>query len=133
MADRFVRIKLELPDGHKDRGKWQSARKLRFNHKDLRDVVKDSGKNLGELFTDMFGGWPYLLLYGLRWQDLTITLDRCSELIDGWRDSHADEQYPMQSLGMALKDALNASGFVKIESEGKLDDEAPNENPEASD
>lgn len=124
MADRFVRIHLELPEGASGINKWQPARKLRFNHKDLRDVCKDTGKSIGELFTDPFGGWPYLLLYGLRWQDLSLSLDRCSELIDGWRDTHADEKAPLQSLGQKLLDALNASGFVKIEAEGKLEDES---------
>jgi hypothetical protein len=121
--DRFVRITLDLPDGHKEIGTWQPARKLRFNHKDLRDLVKDTDRSIGELFSDAFNGWPYLLLYGLRWQDLKISLDRCSELIDGWRDAHADDQYPLNSLGQALLDALNASGFVRIEAEEPLKDE----------
>jgi hypothetical protein len=105
--------------------KWQPARKLRFNHKDLRDVVKESGQPIGQLFSDPFGGWPYLMQFGLRWQDISITLDRCSELIDGWRDSHADEEMPLNSLGQALLDALNASGFVKIEAESPLKDDEP--------
>jgi hypothetical protein len=74
------------------------------------------------LFSDPFGGWPYLLLYGLRWQDLSVSVDRCSELMDGWRDSHPDEKAPLQSLGQTLIEALNASGFVKIEAESKLED-----------
>ena len=128
MAERFVRITLELPEGpdgkpHKEAGKWQPNRKLRFNHKDLRDVVKDSGQSIGELFSDPFCGWPYLLQYGLRWQDLSVSLDRCSELIDGWRDSHSDEKAPLTSLGEKLLEALNASGFIRIEAESKLEDE----------
>ena len=122
MADRFVRVELKLPEGHKEIGKWQPARKLRFNHKDLRDVCKDTGKSIGELFSDPFSGWPYLMLYGLRWQDLSVSVDRCSELIDGWRDSHPDDKTPLQSLGQKLIEALNASGFVKIEAESKLED-----------
>jgi hypothetical protein len=137
MADRFVRITLALPEGHKQAHKWQPARKLRYNHKDLRDLVKDTGRPIGDLFNDAFDGWPHLLLYGLRWQDLQITLDRCSELIDGWRDEHASEQYPLTSLGEKLLEALNASGFVKIEAEGQLEplrDESAegNESPEAA-
>jgi hypothetical protein len=124
MAERepFVRIELDI------------RRKLRFKHKDLRDVVKDSGKSIGELFTDPFVGWPYLLLYGLRWQDLKLSLDKCSEFIDGWIDTHSDEKTPMDSLGQTLLDALNASGFVRIRPEGELD-EAPSEGnakPEAA-
>ena len=123
MADRFVRITLPLPEDHKRAAKWQPNRKLRYNHKDLRDLVKDSGQPIGALFQDAFGGWPYLLLYGLRWQDLQLSLDLMSELIDGWRDAHADEQYPLNSLGEKLLEAVNASGFVKIEAESPLSDE----------
>ena len=124
--DRFVRIELKLPEGAKGADKWQPARKLRFNHKDLRDVSKDSGRPIGDLFMDPFGGWPYLLLYGLRWQDLSITLDRCSELIDGWRDSHESEELPLNSLGEKLLEALNASGFIRIQADAPLkDDEQP--------
>jgi hypothetical protein len=122
MADRFVRIELPLPEGTKGADKWQSKRKLRFNHRDLRDVVKESGKSIGELYADPFLGWPYLLLYGLRWQDLQLSLDKCSELIDGWRDSHADEKTPLTSMGETLLAALNASGFIKIEAESQLDE-----------
>jgi hypothetical protein len=110
MAEQFVRIELD------------QRRKLRYKHKDLRDVVKDTGKAIGDLFNDPFAGWPYLLLYGLRWQDLKLTLDKCSEFIDLWVEQHASEKYPMQSLGQTLLDALNASGFVRIEAEGKLEE-----------
>lgn len=113
-SQRFVRIDLD------------QRRKLRYKHKDLRDVVKESGKSIGELFMDPFGGWPYLLLFGLRWQDLKLNLDKASEFIDLWVETHADEKTPMDSLGQKLLDALNASGFVRIKSEGELD-EAPAE------
>lgn len=136
MADRFVRVRLELPEDSKDtkKDKWQPNRKLRYNHKDLRDVQnaasKDFGRpvTIGDLYSDAFTGWPYLLLYGLRWQDLQLSLDKCSELIDGWRDSHPDEKAPLQSLGEKIIEALNASGFVKIEAEGKLDEDGPEGN-----
>jgi hypothetical protein len=87
--------------------------------------VQQSGKSIGELFLDPFVGWPYLMLFGLRWQDLKLSYDKCSEFIDKWLDDHADEKMPMDSLGQKLLDALNASGFVKIEAEGTLVDEAP--------
>lgn len=132
MADRFVRVRLELPEGHKGAKKWQPARKLRFNHKDLRDMVKDAGRPIGELYSDAFGGWPYLLFYGLRWQDLSISLDLCSELIDGWRDSHPDEKTPLASLGEVLLEALNASGFVHIEADEPLKDEDAPAGPEGN-
>lgn len=119
MADSFVRIELD------------QRRKLRYKHKDLRDVVKDTGKPIGDLWNDPFGGWPYLLLYGLRWQDLKLTLDKCSEFIDLWTEVHAAEKFPMQSLGQTMLDALNASGLVRIVAEGKLDD-APIEGAEGN-
>lgn len=111
MADphSFVKIKLDIP-----------GRKLRFKHRDLRDAVSNSGKSIGELFTDPFGGWPYLLLYGLRWQDLKLNLDKCSEFIDVWVEEHASDNAPLDSLGAVLLEALNKSGFVKIQAEGEL-------------
>lgn len=108
------------------------GRKLRYKHRDLRDVVKESGKPIGELFQDAFFGWPYLLLYGLRWQDLQLNLDKCSEFIDYWVEKHADEKYPMQSLGEKILEALNKSGFVKIEAEGTLEEPEGNGLPEDS-
>jgi hypothetical protein len=114
MADQFVRIYLD------------QRRKLRYKHKDLRDVCAESGKSLGELMHDPFGGWPYLLRFGLRWQDLTVTLDKASEFIDLWLDEPDPEdknQTPrtMDQLGLRLLDALNASGFVKIQAEMPLE------------
>ena len=114
----FVRIQLDLP------------RKLRFKHKDLRDIVRESGKSIGELFNDPFNGWPYLLLYGLRWQDLKLSLDKASEFIDGWVEEHGDEKFPMDSLGQVLLDALNASGFIRIVAESELD--APTDDAEGN-
>ena len=121
MAENFVRIELDLP------------RKLRFKHKDFRDCVKESGKSVGELFFDTFGGWPYLLLYGLRWQDLQLNLDKCSDLIDGWMEAHKDEEAPLNSLGQKILDALNASGFVRIKAEGQLDEPSAEGNAKPED
>jgi hypothetical protein len=117
----FIRIELDQP------------RKLRFKHRDLRDAVTASGKSIGELYSDAFGGWPYLLLYGLRWQDLGLTLDKCSDFIDTWVDARAaTEKTPLDAMGKLLLDALNATGFVRIEAEGKLGDGAEgNAKPEA--
>jgi hypothetical protein len=115
MADQFVRIHLD------------QTRKLRFKHKDLRDMVADSGKPLGELLTDAFNGWPYILRYGLRWQDLKVSLDKASEFIDIWieePDPKTGEKRTLDQLGLVLLDALNASGFVKIQAEKPLDDKA---------
>jgi hypothetical protein len=118
MADAFVRIELDV------------RRKLRYKHKDLRDVCEATKKDIGQLFNDPFNGWPYLLLYGLRWQDLKLTLDKCSEFIDLWVERHQDEKFPMQSMGSTLLEALNASGFIRIEAEGTLKDDDDKESAE---
>ncbi len=118
--DRFVRIELDI------------RRKLRFKHRDLRDAVKDSGKSIGELFGDPFGGWAYLLLYGLRWQDLKLTLDKCSGFIDGWVEDHEAEKVPLDSMGEKILEALNASGFVKIQAETPLDLDKASEGSEGN-
>ncbi len=110
MADTFVRIDLDL------------KRKLRFKHKDLRDLVASTGKSIGELFSDPFGGWPHIMLHALRHQDLKLTLDKCSEFIDLWVEKHADEEAPLNSLGEKLLEALNASGFVRIKADTKMDE-----------
>lgn len=122
--DRFVRIQLDI------------RRKLRFKHRDLRDAVKDSGKAIGDLFNDPFGGWAYLLLYGLRWQDLKLSLDKCSDFIDGWMEAHASEKFPLEGMSVLLLEALNASGFIKIQAEKPIDEASEpaegNEKPEAA-
>lgn len=97
-------------------------RKLRFRHRDLRDAVLQSKQSIGDLFMDPFGGWPFLLLYGLRWRDDKLTLDKCSEFIDGWMETHTEEEKPLDSLRDKLLEALNKSGFVKIQ---QFDPDAP--------
>jgi hypothetical protein len=114
---KFVRIHFSDSD--------LKGRKLRYKHKDLRDVVAESGKSLGELLTDPFGGWPYLLRYGLRHQDLTVSLDKASDFIDLWMsepDAETKQPRTMDQLGLVILAALNASGFVKIAAENSLDD-----------
>jgi hypothetical protein len=108
-------------------------RKLRYKHKDLRDVVAAASTaagqkiSVGELFTDPFFGWPYLLLFGLRWQDLKLSLDKCSEFIDEWVEEHKAEKVPLDSMGELILAALNKSGFVRIRAEGELEDAQPAE------
>lgn len=114
-------------------------RKLSYKHRDLRDAMNAASSAagtrvaIGELFTDPFGGWPYLLLFGLRWQDLKISLDKCSDFIDEWVEQHSDEKVPLDSMGQLILDALNLSGFVRIKAEGELEDQsaAPAEGADA--
>ena len=92
-------------------------RKLIFRHKDLRDAVSETGKSIGDLFTDPFGGWGHLLRYGLRTQDPRVTLDKASEFLDLWvakPDPETNQERTLDQLGELLLEALNASGFVKI-------------------
>ena len=98
----------------------EHRRKLRFKHRDLRDAVKQSGQSIGDLFQDPFGGWPYLLLMGLRFGDHKMTLDKASEFIDLWVNGDEDRNIPKRELGdlgMILLDALNASGFITLSNE----------------
>lgn len=93
-------------------------------------MVAESGKPLMELLQDSFGGWPYVIRFGLRWQDLKISLDKASEFIDLWMeepDPDTGESRTMDQLGLVLIDALNKSGFVKIQAEKPIED-----NPEES-
>ena len=55
----------------------------------LSIVTSAHGRAL--MFSDAFGGWPYLLKYGLRAQDPKMTLDKASDFIDLWKDEHADD------------------------------------------
>lgn len=122
MADQFVRIHLD------------QRRKLRFKHKDLRDMVTESGKSIGELMMDSFAGWPYVLRFGLRWQDLKVSLDKASEFIDLWLeepDPETQQPRTMDQLGLILLEALNASGFIKIQAETPLEDK-PDEDLEGN-
>jgi hypothetical protein len=128
MADQtFVRIQFHAGKGNR--------LKLQFKHKDLRDAVNQSKKSIHDLFTDSFGGWPYLLWAGLRHMDPRMSIDKASEYIDAWCNTpdpalpldHPDAMKPrtMDALGFLLLDALNASGFVRIDpvEEGKDEDE----------
>jgi hypothetical protein len=128
MAADFVRIELAE----------KTRLKLRFRHKDLRDAVLASNKSVGELFTDSFGGWPYLLLYGLRWFDPKMSLDKASELIEQWvetPDPKTGTARELNDLGHILLEGLKASGFIKIEDAPKDDDASAegNESPKAAD
>lgn len=107
-AQSFVRINFDgtnqPPDGR---------RKLRLRHKDLRDLVTDTGKTAVDLFSDQFGGWPQVIKYASRWQDPTVTLDKASDLIDAWIESHPDAENPMKLLEDQLLEVMYASGYIK--------------------
>jgi hypothetical protein len=105
-------------------------RKLIFRHKDIRDAVIASGKQITELFGDPFVGWPYLLQAGLRFQDPKFTLDKASELIDLWVDKHKADDQPLAGLSDKLQEALEASNFIKIK---KMDDGDDPTNPKVTD
>jgi hypothetical protein len=129
-SDRFIRIDF---DGTgklgPERASPDGRRKLRFRHKDLRDVVESTKRTVKELLDDTWNGWPYLLFYGLREADPRITLDKCSDLIDLWVDTHPDEELPMTSLGNKLREAFEAAGFIRTKPK---EDEAPPAEPEGN-
>jgi hypothetical protein len=113
MSASFVRIDFDGSGGDISSATLDGRRKLRFRHKDLRDAVESTKKSIRELLDDPWGGWPYLLYYGLREQDPKITLDKSSALIDAWCESHPDEEAPMNSLGGKLREAFEAAGFIR--------------------
>lgn len=124
----FVRLSFDNTE-HPPNGR----RKLKFRHKDLRDVVNTTKQSISDLFGDPFGGWPYLLVYGMRAYDINVTLDQASELIELWVKSRPTEKTPLDSLGKQLLAALNASGLVKIRADlaDQADDPTGNAQPEA--
>jgi len=109
--------------------------KLKFRHKDLRDAVLESGKAIGELYSDPFGGWPFLLKYAMRAYDLKVTTDKASEYIEIWvrqPDPNTNEKRTLDQLGQVLLEALNVSGFVSIKADEQSEAEAEgNATPEA--
>ena len=80
----------------------RKERKLQPQHKHLRNAVRESGKAVGELLSDPFGGYPYLLQAMLKKSQPTITLDQCSDLIDSYADAHAGINGLSESLMKAL-------------------------------
>lgn len=89
-----------------------------FRHREIRDLLNTTNKTLLELYNDPFTGWPYLLLFGLRYQDNRLTLDNCSDFIDQWAEKHKDDEAPLKGLGDLLIEGLTASGLLRLEAEG---------------
>jgi hypothetical protein len=99
-ADKGVSLVLDRP------------RVLKYQHRDLRDAVNTSGKTIVGLLDDVFGGWPYLLQYGLRWKDSRLTLDDCSALIERWIEQDGNT---LRGLSDKLIEAVEQTGFIKIQ------------------
>jgi hypothetical protein len=101
-------VRLTLgPDGDK-----QERHKIRFRHRDLRDVVDVTGKSVIDLLNDPFGGWPYLLQFGMRLYDPKVTKDGASDLIDRWLEDNPANEF--SKIGDLLMRALENSGFIKF-------------------
>jgi hypothetical protein len=88
------------------------VRKLKVKHKHIRDAVRASGKSVGELLNDPFGGYPFLLqallLPGAAVGE-SVSLDKASDLIDVYIEKHGN----IEGLTKALVQAL--SGYLRIE------------------
>lgn len=93
--------------------------KIKYRHRDLRDVVEKTGKSIGDLFGDPFGGWPYLLLYGRRFENPRMTLDDASNLID----EYIGEGGEFSKIGELLTKAMELSGYIKFEQAKPEEDE----------
>lgn len=85
--------------------------KIKFRHNDMRQVVEQTKRSIGDLLDDQFGGWPYLLMAGLRQQHPRITVTDASNYID----QLIGEGMPMRDIGMKLVDAAVAAGYIELE------------------
>ncbi len=111
----FVKIRFSAKD--------IKGRKLKYGHKNIRDAIKESGMSIGELLTDVFLGWPFLIRHGLMHQDLAVSLDKASEFMDAWvnePDPDTGEERKLDALGKLLLEAINKSNFIKIEAENPI-------------
>lgn len=115
MPQPYVHIDLDKP------------RKIRFAHKHLRDVVKQTGKNIIELLDDPFYGWSWLLWAGLRYQDPKLTPDHASDFIDQW----VEKGQPFDGIGKKLIEALEAAGFVTFQKGADVPDAPADASEEA--
>ncbi len=89
---------------------FDKERKLKARHRHIRDAVRDSGKNVGELINDPFGGMPFLLKALLSGGGPeVIDLNKASDLIDIYVDKHQD----ITGLQKAIIAVL--SGYLHIE------------------
>jgi hypothetical protein len=91
--------------------------KLKARHRDLRDVVHDTGKSLQALYADWADGWPYLLQYFARARQEPITLDDASDIMDTWiqqPDPKTGKKRELSELGKLLLEVMDQSGFVRI-------------------
>jgi hypothetical protein len=105
-------------------GATQVRHKIAYRHRDLRDAVEASGKDILELLNDRFSGWCYLVQYGRRQFDPKITKDGASDLIDAWlKDNEANE---MDTIGKLLIQAVENSKYIKFP---KAEDTGGDEEP----
>lgn len=120
--NKFVRIRFSAKD--------LKGRKLHYSHRDLRDAIKESGQPIGALLTDIFLGWPFLLRFGLRHQDLAISIDKASEFMDQWvhePDPDTGATRTLDELGQKLLEAINLSKFITIKAENPIAEDAPDD------
>ena len=121
-------VRLELEKGRRI--------KLQFKHKQLREAVRASGNRpIGELLSDPFGGWPFLLVAGYSAFKGVASLDEVSDWIDVWMDQPdptTGEPRTLDQLGMKLIEAIKASGFIKTEPVKDQDDEGAEGNAQAT-
>jgi hypothetical protein len=109
--------------------------KLRFKHKQIHNAVIASGRAIGELATDPFGGWPFLLAEGHRPFDPKVTIEIACGWIDEWvatPDPKTGAARDLAGMMTVLTDALTASGFLSTKPEiadtdGEADEKAGNE------
>jgi hypothetical protein len=98
-------------------------RKLKCRHKYMREAERASGKSVFELLRAPFYGYPYLLQALLQpGSDKPITLDRASDLIDLYSDTHNE----LESLKTVLDGVLLGYLSVQLTPTADETDEAGN-------
>lgn len=90
--------------------------KFKYDHKGLRvlsEIVKTAYSSpkasIDDLLADPFGGWAYLVQWGLKTQLPEVTVDDASDLIDKW----VKEGNEFKGVRKKIEDALVAAGYFR--------------------
>lgn len=113
---------------------FDRERKLKAEHRFLREARRQSNKSIQELLNDPFDGYPWLLQALLeldnKANEPTLTLNRASELID----IYLKKGGKMPELGQALLNCVSAyMGIEHRPAEGEdPNDSSPGANEQAA-
>jgi hypothetical protein len=108
---------------------FDKVRKLKVQHRYLRQACQSSGKSIVELVNDPFGGYPYVLQALLlpTWiDDKPCSIDKASDLID----AYVEKAGGLDGLTKAFIQLLQ--GYLHIETT-PASDEDPEKNEDTPD